>query len=79
MGSQMVDGNGNVRMIDDRALSNSFNARSRSLSVGVQRPDNVIGILTFVPFVDSKRLQHNKREKTSHSRDHGLLNAAMVQ
>jgi hypothetical protein len=79
MGSQMVDGDGHVRMIDDRALSNSFNARSRSLSVGVQRPDNVIRILAFVPFVDGKRLQYDKREKISHSRDYRLLYATVVQ
>ena len=54
MGSQMVDGNPHIQVIYHRTVRNSLNAGSRSLFVGVQRPDQVVGILALVPFVDGE-------------------------
>ena len=79
MGSQMVDSNWHVRMIDGRTLRNRFNAGTRSVFVSIEGPYQVVAIFAFVPFVNCKGFQHDEREKISYSRNHRLLDTAMVQ
>ena len=78
MRSQMVDVDWHVRMCDNWTLSNLFNARSRSLFVGIQCPHQIVRVLAFVPFFNSKRLQYDQRQHISNSRDYRFLDAAMI-